>query len=150
MRQPYRFGILAVFLLTPILVAQAPLQTPAVAVPTGLPVLQAEQRTRMERDLMEITIPQLRMLYAQGKYTVTDVTRWYLDRIARYNPIYRAVQTVDVDGALAAARAEDSEKRGTQGPLWGVPVVIKANTAVKGLLDTNGWQGFAIPGHEFI
>jgi amidase len=104
----------------------------------------------MDRDLLEITIPQLRTLYAQGKYSITDVTRWYLDRIARYNAIYRAVQTVDVDGALATAQAEDREKRGTQGPLWGVPVVIKANTAVKGLLDTNGWQGFAIPGHEFI
>jgi aspartyl-tRNA(Asn)/glutamyl-tRNA(Gln) amidotransferase subunit A len=31
-----------------------------------------------------------------------------------------------------------------------VPVLVKANTAVKGLLDTDGWQGFAIPGHEFV
>ena len=34
--------------------------------------------------------------------------------------------------------------------MWGVPVVIKANTAVKGLIDTDGWAGFAMPGHEFV
>ena len=147
----YRFCILALLLLlTPILSGQSLLLAPPVPVPAGLPVIPAEQRARMDRDLLEITIPQLRELYAQGKYTVTDVTHWHMDRIGRYNPIYRAVQTVDVDGALATSRREDREKGGTRGPLWGVPVLVKANTAVKGLLDTDGWQGFAIPGHEFI
>jgi amidase len=149
--QPYgRLGILAFLLLTPILAQQAPSLTPPVPVPAGLPVLPAEQQARMDRSLLEITIPQLQALYAQGKYTITDVTRWYIGRIARYNAIYRAVQTVDVDGAMARARAEDAGKSGTHGPLWGVPVLIKANTAVKGLLDSDGWQGFAIPAHEFV
>jgi aspartyl-tRNA(Asn)/glutamyl-tRNA(Gln) amidotransferase subunit A len=55
-----------------------------------------------------------------------------------------------VAGALAAAKAEEEAPIATHGPLWGVPMVIKANTAVKGLPDTDGWAGFAIPGHEFI
>ena len=35
-------------------------------------------------------------------------------------------------------------------PLWGVPVLLKANTCVKGLVTTDGWKGFLIPGHEFL
>ena len=34
--------------------------------------------------------------------------------------------------------------------MWGVPIVIKANTSVKGLVTTDGWQGYLIPGHELI
>ena len=34
--------------------------------------------------------------------------------------------------------------------LWGVPIVIKANTSIKGLITTDGWRGYIIPGHEFV
>ena len=104
----------------------------------------------MDRDLLEITVPGLQLLYAKHRYTVEQVTRWSLDRIARYNGVYRSVQTVDVEGALATARHLDGDKQEAHGALWGVPIVIKANTAVKGLQDTDGWAGFAIPGHAFI
>jgi amidase len=122
---------------------------PPVAQPSNLPVLPAMQQARMDRDLMEIDIPHLQALYARHAYTVEQVTRWYIGRIAKYNGIYRDVQTVDVPGALATARREDAGG-GDHGAMWGVPIVIKANTAVKGLLDTDGWAGFAIHGHEFI
>lgn len=122
---------------------------PPVALPSGLPVLPAEVQTRMDRDLMEIDIPHLQALYARHVYSVEQVTRWYMGRIARYNGIYRDVQTVDVAGALETARREDAGG-GVHGALWGVPMVIKANTAVKGLPDTDGWAGFAIPGHAFV
>jgi len=122
---------------------------PPIALPAGLPVLPAAEQARMDRDLMEIDIPRLQALYARHVYTVEQVTRWYLGRIAKYNGVYRDVQTVDVDGALGAARREDAGS-GEHGAMWGVPIVIKANTAVKGLIDTDGWSGFAIRGHEFI
>ncbi len=121
-----------------------------VSLPTGLPTLAAEQRTSMDRNLMEITIPRLQALYANNTYTVEQVTRWYLDRIARYNGVYRSMQTVDALGALETARREDGGGKAIHGPLWGVPIVVKANTAVKGLLDTDGWAGFAISGHAFL
>ena len=120
-----------------------------IPLPANLPVLPAEQQAAMDRDLMEITIPQLQALYESRRYTVEQVTRWYFGRIARYNGIYRAVQTADAEGALAAARAEDAGQKNSQQPLWGIPIVIKANTAVQGLPDTDGWEGFAIPGHAF-
>ena len=56
----------------------------------------------MDRDLIEATVPGLQQLYATRKYTVTQVTQWYLDRIARYDGIYRAVETVMDKEALAA------------------------------------------------
>jgi amidase len=34
---------------------------------------------------MEITIPKLEELYRTHQYSVTNVVRWYIDRIKRYN-----------------------------------------------------------------
>ena len=151
----FALGLIVQGVRTPAQQTQQIQQVPApaafpVALPTGLPVLPPERQAVMDRDLMEVTIPKLQALYAHDAYTVEQVTRWYLSRIARYNGVYRSVQTVDVAGALGTARREDVEESTAHGPLWGVPIVIKANTAVQGLLDTDGWAGFAIPGHEFI
>jgi amidase len=101
-----------------------------------------------QSDLLEVTIPQLQAMYRSHRYTVTQVVQWYLARIARYNGIYRAIQTVDAAGALATAASEDA---GTpHGALWGVPIVLKANTSIKGKVTTDGWKGYMIPGHELI
>jgi len=115
----------------------------------------ASRQAAMDRDLLEVTIPKLEKMYAAHKYTVTQVVEWYLARIAKYNGIYRAVQTVDAKGALAAAAEEDAaaKKAGPgfqRGPMWGVPIVFKANTSVKGLITTDGWKGYLIPGHELV
>src|ERR1700722_17430091 len=87
----------------------------------------------LDRDLMEISVPGLERLYAKRTYTVTEVTRWYLDRIARYDGTYRALLRVDAVGALRRAAEEDAAPKGAmRGALWGVPIVVKANTSVKG------------------
>jgi amidase len=125
-------------------------QMPPVPLPANLPVLPAAKQAKLDHELLEIDIPQLQALYAAHKVSITQVTRWYMGRIAKYNGIYRDVQTVNTEDALATARREDADHTSAHGPLWGVPMVIKANTAVKGLPDTDGWAGFAIPGHEFI
>ena len=109
----------------------------------------------MDRDLLEVTIPQLEQLYRSHKCTVIEVVRWYLARIEKYNGIYRAVQTLDVPGALATAAREDADAKGggssfVRGPMWGVPIVTKANTSIKGLITTDGWKGYMIPGHELL
>ncbi len=110
-------------------------------------------RSSMDRDLLEITIPKLEKLYETHRYTVTEVVRWYIDRVERYNGIYRAITDLDTQNALATATREDKEMASTghsskHGPLWGVPIVIKANTSVQGWITSDGWKGFAIPGHE--
>jgi Asp-tRNA(Asn)/Glu-tRNA(Gln) amidotransferase A subunit family amidase len=109
----------------------------------------AESPDTMNHDLLEVTVPQLEQMCRGHKYTVTQVVQWDMARIAKYNGIYRAVQNVDTAGALAAAAREDAEAS-PHGALWGVPIVIKANTSVKGLVTTDGWQGYMIPGHELI
>ena len=104
----------------------------------------------MDRDLLEITIPGLEDLYRNHKYTIEQVVNWHIARIEKYNGIYRAVQTLDREGARATARSEDGDTNSAHGPLWGVPIVIKANTSIKGLITTDGWKGYMIPGHELI
>src|SRR5579859_940987 len=105
---------------------------------------------RMDRDLMEVTIPQLHRYYEQHRYTVPQVVDWYLARIARYNGAYRPLEQVFDAEARALARREAAEPAAAHGPLWGVPIVIKANTSIAGKVTTNGWEGFVVPGHELI
>src|ERR1700743_2067992 len=112
---------------------------------------QTPPPSAMDRDLIEVTVPGLHQLYADRKYTVVQVTQWYLDRIKRYDGIYRAVETVMAKDALATAAREDAHGAGAaHGLLWGVPIVIKANTSIAGQVTTDGWAGFTIPGHELI
>ena len=79
--------------------------------------------------------------------------QWHLDRIDRYNGVYGAIETVFHREALAEAAREDAEAakgNGARGPLWGVPIVIKANTSIKGQVTTAGWEGFRRAGHELV
>jgi amidase len=116
----------------------------------GSPNTAAPPAPAIDRDLMDVTVPRLRQLYADKTYTVTQVVQWHLGRIDRYNGVYGAIETVLRDQALAAAAREDKESGGTHGPLWGVPIVIKANTSIKGQVTTAGWEGFTRPGHELV
>jgi amidase len=137
------------------LVALAVVETRCPHAQTIAPTKAEAPHDAMDRDLFEVTIPQLEELYRNHKYTVTEVVRWHIARIERYNGIYRAVQNLDVQGALSTAAREDAEAKASgsnfvRGPLWGVPIVIKANTSIKGLVTTDGWKGYLIPGHELV
>jgi Asp-tRNA(Asn)/Glu-tRNA(Gln) amidotransferase A subunit family amidase len=119
------------------------------------PVSKKPPLDAMDHDLLEVTIPQLEEMYRNHKYTVSEVVHWYMARIAKYNGIYRAVQNVDLKEALDTAAREDAEAAAGganfhRGPMWGVPIVTKANTSIKGLITTDGWRGYMIPGHELI
>ena len=107
----------------------------------------------LDRDLLEVTVPKLESYYARHKYTVTQVVHWHLDRIRRYDAIYRSVETRMETQALAQAAADDAAAATgnlVRGPLWGVPIIIKANTSIAGEVTTNGWAGFMVPGHQLI
>ncbi len=119
-----------------------------LAMMAGFGVAQA-QETGVDRDLLEVTIPGLQTLYSNHLYTVTQVTRWYIARIEKYNGVYGAVDKLDTAEALAMAAREDAET-GPHGPMWGVPIVIKENTSVRGLVTSDGWKGYTRPGHALI
>jgi amidase len=113
------------------------------------------ESSAMDRDLLEVTVLRLEELYASHKYTITQVVQWYAARVAKYNGIYRAVETLDLPGALKTAGREDADARADgpsfkRGPLWGVPIGIKANTSIEGRITTDGWQGYKIAGHELV
>src|ERR1700760_319299 len=105
----------------------------------------------MDRDLLEISVPGLEALYAHHRYTVVQVASWYLDRIGRYDGTYRAILHLDKEGALRQAAEEDATPKGERhGVLWGVPIVVKANTSVKDWITSAGWSGYLKPGEELV
>lgn len=112
----------------------------------------------MDRDLLEVSVTKLHTLYRAHTYTVRQVTEWYLARIAKYNPTYKPILELDREGALKRADQEDAEAKSPAAlaaklkaqPLWGVPIVIKANTSIEGRVTSDGWTGFLQPGHELI
>jgi amidase len=116
---------------------------------TGTPV-----HSTIDRDLAEVSIQQLETFYRTHRYTVTQVVEWYVARIGKYNGIYQAIENEFEKNALALAAKEDAEAEknpSIKRPLlWGVPIVIKANTSIKGRVTTDGWSGFTMPGHELI
>ncbi len=141
---------LLVFCTIPSIAQTLPAQTKPAVASSGPPSGRV-----IDHDLIEVTIPQLEAFYASRKYTVLQVVHWYIARIEKYNGIYRDIQTLDTARALQAAADEDAAAATggssyQRGPLWGVPVVIKANTSIKGLVTTDGWEGYKIPGHELV
>jgi len=120
---------------------------------TAFLAAQTTHISRIDRDLTEVTIPQLERYYETHRYTVAGVVNWYIARIEKYDGIYLAVESRDFKGALATAAREDEEAKSgklSRTPLWGVPIVIKANTSIQGRTTTDGWSGFVIPGHELV
>ena len=147
MRRTSVVRLVVLSLAAPAFVAAMPAEPAAGQGPSAPPP------SAMDSDLLEVTIPGLQQLYAAHQYTVTQVVQWYLARIRKYNGIYRAVQNLDEAGALATAAREDAEAARPgfhPGPMWGVPIVTKANTSVRGLVTTDGWEGYKIPGHELV
>ena len=81
--------------------------------------------------LERASIAEIDAAMAGGRLTSEQLTRFYLDRIARLDragPGLHAVLALNPD-ALAQARALDAERRAghVRGPLHGVPILIKDN-----------------------
>lgn len=115
--------------------------------------VQAKPTRSIDADLTDVTVSRLQTLYTEKRYSVVEVVRWHLDRIDRYNGIYGAIETVLREDALAAAARLDGDAAqggAARGPLWGVPIVIKANTSVRGQVTTAGWEGFTRAGLELV
>lgn len=90
-------------------------------------------------DLETAGVDELARAMADGSLTAERLVLAYLDRIARYDPMVRAVRCLAPD-AIEQARRLDDERilSGPRGPLHGVPVLIKDNVDVDGLPTTAG------------
>src|SRR5947209_10711041 len=108
----------------------------AAAPPTSAPGIGS--------DLTDITVERLHALYRTHRYSVRQVVQWHLDRLRRYNGVYKVAPAILADEALAAADREDAQARRPDFrplALWGVPIVIKANMSIEGRVTTAGWHG---------
>ncbi len=89
-------------------------------------------------DLMSFTAVELGKKIASGEVSVLEATQAAISRIERLESDYNCFVTVDKEGALA--QAEIIQKKISsgelQGPLAGVPVAIKDNMCIDGMLTT--------------
>lgn len=79
----------------------------------------------------ELTITQLQNGYAEGKYTISEVVRTYLDRIQSIDmsgPELNSVLIINPDAMSIAEELDRELVAGKKrGPLHGVPVLLKDN-----------------------
>ena len=88
--------------------------------------------------LMDLTAVQLGRKIKTKEVSAVEATKAALTQIELYDKKYNSFVTVDAEGALIRARKvqEDIETGKLTGPLAGVPVGIKDNICVKGMLNT--------------
>jgi aspartyl-tRNA(Asn)/glutamyl-tRNA(Gln) amidotransferase subunit A len=88
---------------------------------------------------LDATLTELSAALAAKEISSAELTRGYLDRIARAQGELNAFITVDPDRSLAQARAADARiARGDGGPLTGIPVAHKDIFCAQGWLTTCG------------
>lgn len=101
-------------------------------------------RPHSDEDLAFATVAELAELLRTGAVTSLELTRLYLDRLRRFDPLLHCVVTLTEDRALGrAARADRELAAGRwRGPLHGVPWGAKDLLSVKGYPTTWGAEPY--------
>ena len=86
---------------------------------------------------LEKSIPQLQSLMKKGQLSSRALTKGYLRRIERLNPLVAAVIETNPQAIAIAARRDEERAAGiVRGPLHGIPILLKDNIAFKGAMET--------------
>jgi amidase len=95
-------------------------------------------------NVVEATIPQMRLALEQKRTTSREIVLQYLTRIATYEDRLNAVITVNRD-ALKEADERDKERAAgkVRGPLHGIPIALKDNIHTTNMPTTGGALAFA-------
>ena len=101
-------------------------------------------KPRTDEDLAFLPVTQLASLLKNRTITSTDLTKIYLGRLKKFDPLLHCVVTLTEDLALRQAAQADAEiKAGKyRGPLHGIPWGAKDLLAVKGYKTTFGASPF--------
>ncbi len=87
--------------------------------------------------MIERSLTALSRALAAREISSVELTRLYLERIARHNPALNAFITVDPEQSLAQAGTADAQRAaGAGGPLCGIPLAQKDIFCSKGWLTT--------------
>src|SRR5436853_60647 len=103
-------------------------------------MLSREEVARIARlARIEVAEAALARALREKRVSSVEVTRGYLDRIARHGAALNAFITVDPEKSLAQARAADERiARGEGVALTGIPIAHKDLFCAKGWLTTCG------------
>src|SRR5579885_1050985 len=98
----------------------------------------------MSAGLAGLSVAELGRRLRAREVRAAEVIEDHLAEVAARDGRLHAFAHVTVDAALLAARAADAAlARGEGGPLTGVPIAVKDNVAVRGVVGTNGSPAFA-------
>lgn len=90
--------------------------------------------------LEEITISDIQKGYREGKFTVTQVTKAFLERIDQLDkngPGLNSIIALNPDALAIAAELDKQLSAGKmEGPLFGIPVILKDNIDTKDNMPT--------------
>ncbi len=106
--------------------------------PIGMEV--AEEKPVAEEDLAFLPVTKLAALLRAKKVSSTELTKLYLARLKKYDPLLKCVVTLTEDLALRQAERADEEIAAGKyrGPLHGIPWGAKDIIAVPGYKTTWG------------
>lgn len=109
---------------------------------SGLRVAEAPSPAPVAVDVVELSATAARDRMASGATTSEALTRAYLDRIARVDddgPKLDSVIELNPRAAAEAAALDAERKAGkVRGPMHGIPVLIKDNIDVAGMVNSAG------------
>ncbi len=102
-------------------------------------------RPATEEDLAFLPVHRLAALLRAGHTSPTELTRLYLERLKRYDPVFLCAVTILEESAMDEARRAEAEIRAGRwrGPLHGIPYGVKDLFAVGGAPTTWGSAAFA-------
>ncbi|MBI4050124.1 MAG: Asp-tRNA(Asn)/Glu-tRNA(Gln) amidotransferase subunit GatA [Candidatus Doudnabacteria bacterium] len=82
--------------------------------------------------LHELTIIEAAEGLKNKQFSSVELTRFYLDRIEKYNPQLNVFLSISEKAFERAGAADEKLARGEAGPLVGIPVAIKDNMVIAG------------------
>ena len=96
---------------------------------------------RLKPLILEQNIPTIQFHIQSGSLSYETLTQWYLYRIVKYendkDKMLNAIVAINPE-AVNEARKRDKNKSNHDHPIYGIPILVKDNTNVKGMPTTAG------------